>query len=86
MANGPKPRVDRAKNYTILWIDFPLARTPWLREVWGNSASVLAMHNFTTFDPAGGVARIHHQLGLLHDAAIVVIGVVGHDDDAIVIT
>jgi hypothetical protein len=37
----------------------------------------LAVHDLRTLDPAGGIARIHDQLGVAHDAGEVVVGVVG---------
>ena len=43
------------------------------------------MHDFGAFDSAGGVAGVHHQLGFLNDAAIVVIGVVGDNDNAVIL-
>ena len=43
------------------------------------------MQNFWTFDAPGGIASVDYQLGLLDDAGIIVIGVVGHDDDAVIL-
>ena len=46
-----------------------------------------AAHDFlSVFDPSGGIAGVDHQLGLLNDVAIVVVGVVGYDDDAVVLS
>src|SRR4051812_15196983 len=45
----------------------------------------LAAHNVGRRDALGGVARIHHQLCLFDDCAVVVIGVVRDDEDAVVL-
>src|SRR5580704_18978809 len=44
-----------------------------------------AVDNLWTLDAARGVARIHHQVGLAHDAYEIVVGVVGHNQHAIVL-
>src|SRR5271169_2588630 len=45
-----------------------------------------AAHNFSAVDPFGRVAGVDHQLSLADDLAVIVIGVVGDDHDAIVLT
>lgn len=46
---------------------------------------VLARHNLGTVDSFCGISRIHHQLRLGNDATIVVVGVVGDDQHAIIL-
>ena len=46
----------------------------------------LAVHDLLTFDPASGVARIHNQLGLVHDLLVVVVRMIRHDENAIVLS
>lgn len=40
---------------------------------------VLAANDLRALDAAGGVARIYYQLRLLHNAAIVVVGMIRHN-------
>src|ERR1700733_2307880 len=70
----PKPM--QAKSYIMLWIDFRSRPGYAIRS---------AKHNLGTLDPAGGIARVDHQLGLVHNAAVIVIGMVGHDHDAVIL-
>jgi len=44
----------------------------------------LAVNDFAAYDAASGVARVDDQLRFLHDTGVVVIGVVGDDDRAVV--
>src|SRR5580692_4991094 len=46
----------------------------------------LAVHDLVALDAAGGVPRIHYQLGLADDLLVVVVGVVGDDEHAIVLS
>src|ERR1035438_5344993 len=45
----------------------------------------LTSHDFATLDAAGSIARVNHQLAFLHNAAKVIVGVVRHDDDAVIL-
>ncbi len=55
-----------------------------LRPLFNSSAVLLATYNLGRRIALGGVPRIHHQLGLVNDLRIVVAGVVGHDQHAVV--
>src|SRR5665213_697327 len=44
-----------------------------------------AAHNLLRIDPLGGVARVYHQLRPLDDRLVVVAGVVGDNDDGVVL-
>src|SRR6266481_875099 len=46
----------------------------------------LATHDLVALNTLGSVARVYHQLRLLHDPAIVVFRMIGHDDHAIVLS
>src|SRR5437879_3102638 len=46
----------------------------------------LATHDLVALNTLGRVARVYHQLRLLHDPAIVVFRMIGHDDHAIVLS
>ena len=45
----------------------------------------LAVHDLVALDAASGVARIYHQLCFVDDLLVVVVGVVGDDEHAIVL-
>src|SRR5712692_9612891 len=49
------------------------------------SRRTLAADNLWALDASSGVARINHELRLPHDALVVVIGVVGHDQHTVVL-
>ena len=44
------------------------------------------MNNLVAFDALGGVARVDDQLRLLHDLGVIVVGMIGNDEDAIVLS
>ena len=46
---------------------------------------LLAADDLGTLDPTGRVSRVHHQLRLLDNPLVVVIRMIGHDQDAIVL-
>ena len=45
----------------------------------------LTVDDFVALDALGGVARVDDELRLLDDLGVVVIGMVGHDQDAVVL-
>ena len=47
--------------------------------------SQLAGHYLRALDPSGRIAGIDHQLGLLHDLLVVVVGMIGHDQYTVVL-
>src|SRR5712692_4249565 len=49
------------------------------------SRRTLAADNLWALDASSGVARINHELRLPHDALVIVVGVIGHDQDAVVL-
>src|SRR5437016_2618914 len=48
--------------------------------------SALATHHLVALNPLCCVARVYYQLRFLHDPAIVVFGMIGHDEHAIVLS
>src|ERR1035441_1917014 len=46
----------------------------------------LAANNFGRLDSLGCIARIHHKLRFAYDVFVVVVGVVRHDEDAVVLS
>ena len=58
---------------------------PVLLRVTAYWAGALAVHDLVTFNSARGVAGIDHQLRFLDNPAVIVIGVVGNDDHAVVL-
>ena len=46
---------------------------------------ILAEHNLGALDASGGVAGIDHKLGLLDNARVVVVGMIGHNNEIIVL-
>ena len=78
------PRVRAAKKYTLLWIDF--LHLLYFKKYFQLVRGDLAAHNLAAFDALGRVASIDHQLSFVDDATVVVVGVIGHDDHAVVLT
>jgi hypothetical protein len=52
----------------------------------GGTGELSAAHDLGAINPAGSIAAVDHQLCLPNDVAIVVVGVISHDDDAIVLS
>ena len=67
---------NRARNFTR---DASLLRTSVL------SIAGLAPHYFWALYTLGRVARVHDQLGLRNDLPVIVVRMVGNDEDAIVL-
>ena len=44
-----------------------------------------AVHNLAISDASSRIARIDHELRFVHDALVIVVRVIGDDDDAIVL-
>ncbi len=64
-----------------MWTDFPpaiAARKPCWQP--------LAAYDFIAVNPPSSVAGVDHQFGLFHDLPVVVVRVVGHDDDAVILS
>ena len=49
------------------------------------SNAALAAHDVCTVDTPGGITRIDHQLRLLDNTPVIVVGVVGHDQHTVVL-
>src|SRR3977135_106225 len=65
----------------------PVEARPILDSLWGvcGTQKGSTMNDLGVRDPFSGVAGIDDQLSFLDDAAIVVIGVVGHDKNAVIL-
>src|SRR5438046_10511402 len=50
-----------------------------------SSSLLLAAHNFRASYAAGGVSRIYDKLRFTHNPLVIVVGGVGHDQDAIIL-
>src|SRR5437879_11335947 len=50
-----------------------------------SSSILLAAHNFRASYAAGGVSRIYDKLRFTHNPLVIVVGVVGHDQHAIIL-
>src|SRR5579864_6922855 len=60
------------------WLPPPAASSP--------ATAALTANDFLTLDALGGVACVNHQLCFAYDFFVIVVGVVGHDQHAIVLS